>query len=856
MLSISNSCGRFGAQNSIEYDNEKRLTVALQNPLYSPESFSLNSTAPVLKASSNVKYKVSLDDFEFYKSSIPFSLPAHIVVTEGKVSSGNVSLAFIDFGDEKQIRNLVGENVDSKYTSTKFRAGLCNYSFNTSSGLFDFQKCFGNLPTFPETALNARFFWLHIDTKSLKASTQTVGVSANLALKNIDLSDSLPWDIVKSLDEVPSIHTNLTDIVLPSGKHINSSLSFSLGETTNEKRVEKKEVILQQIITAMSGLSVRSRYQFAKGDRPDEPAQDGLGYKFGGKDTVTRSKPNGTCSHKVYGVDCSGMLSLGAQAAGLQIPDGTSAQSSENSWNEALGGANAIAKMKSLNAKAELLTGDLAYWSKGHIGVILHEHNSTAISILQSNGVATPTDGELDKFKKPMTIAQNCAKNLGPNRGPREVEYNQFKKNFKSDPSKFLRLIAIPKIAELSINSGTLKGETEVHILGTGFEKGVRVKIGTADAVAPQVVSENEIIVKTPTHDKAEKVNILVTNFVQNSPESDVPSNTNIQFEYKDEALTIDDFAYQQNDAAALSDLNTTTGDVGTVEVEAGQYIYVFGNGLKNATFKIPGTSEILTGTTVTIPASDALFATGKDVIKIQIPTSVSPGFSGPINTSKTTEGVTTQANSTRQIQIKSVGDYSVFTYFNVQKNIPSELSTNENCLLYSKVPDFYVIYSVSKLTINKGSDAGNSYLFKDYAGAVCTAGGGWENITLKNFTPASIDSKENYSLILRVQTEGDPAAEEAIYGKSKVTSVTQRVAKPEMCDSEITNVDYLLARHLLHKCEYDPMTDSWPCERTWTDWTTMRDGTPRVRTISNNCEVNFIENFKAKALQQSLDRI
>lgn len=152
---------------------------------------------------------------------------------------------------------------------------------------------------------------------------------------------------------------------------------------------EKNDTITEMILFADT-YADRSLWRYGATSGPnDGPAQDGLAYSYGSKDTDRHEPPAGTCHTRVHGLDCSGLVYLSATFAGLQVPTGTAeVQSDPKVWKVPVGSALAMQRLED----ASYETGDIVSWIRPdrkvhHIGIV---EIGNAIRVYQSHGSAGP----------------------------------------------------------------------------------------------------------------------------------------------------------------------------------------------------------------------------------------------------------------------------------------------------------------------------------------------------------------------------------------------------------------------------------------------------------------------------------
>lgn len=238
------------------------------------------------------------------------------------------------------------------------------------------------------------------------------------------------------------------------------------------------------------------------------PIQIGIGYVYGSKD-YTVAKKNGDCTNKIHGLDCSGLLKLLLERAGVQITsDGTSALSDVNVINAALAATPAYTdlKYKQLENKIpanQFENGDIVYFLKdiiqtdkkgnpvgtvkvvNHIGIVASTGNITSpLFIYQSNG----TNSKSTYQKDGITIKKRgCEFNLNKDgRGPHCIPISKFITWDGFTDYKVLRLIAPskpnpPPALSTSVNLTIIDGDNQNGTLGMNLPKPLIVKVTNAN---------------------------------------------------------------------------------------------------------------------------------------------------------------------------------------------------------------------------------------------------------------------------------------------------------------------------------------------------------------------------------------
>lgn len=243
---------------------------------------------------------------------------------------------------------------------------------------------------------------------------------------------------LEAIDAAPDAIVDPSKIILPNGQTLeqynknNPSASGARNqplETTpppSGPRKRKNDAV-QSMLNEAIRLSDRSKWVFAAEkdsagkDDPDKPAQNGLGYVYGSRTVSARTKPNppGGCTYAAYGVDCSGLMYIIANAAGiaLKTSDTSATLADPKNWPIPSDWRLSLEVVTDGTIQA----GDVVVWS-GHIGIAINSD-----SFISSTGA--PGD---------------CEKNIKKPRGPRALAFSAWKEGGKvSPPSKVLRLVEV-----------------------------------------------------------------------------------------------------------------------------------------------------------------------------------------------------------------------------------------------------------------------------------------------------------------------------------------------------------------------------------------------------------------------------
>lgn len=260
--------------------------------------------------------------------------------------------------------------------------------------------------------------------------------------------EGLAPEQVAEIDAMPSTDFDLDSMVLPNGWSAAAYLEY-WGYSTNLQARPASGLALSErgavdagpqaqknlviALMSQSGLFLADRDMHTFDGLPpqdgvERPAQNGIGYVWGGKDYTTRSMPPDadiagnpfdppSCrEHLIHGVDASGFVVEMASAAGFTLNPSihdAHAQSNPDTWNELLL-ANGLDKIRyealSITNPTDLEPGDIIYWNNSdgvahHIGFVGMDAEGNT-TIIQSYG----------------SRSHACEENFGELRGPRQID--------------------------------------------------------------------------------------------------------------------------------------------------------------------------------------------------------------------------------------------------------------------------------------------------------------------------------------------------------------------------------------------------------------------------------------------------
>lgn len=247
----------------------------------------------------------------------------------------------------------------------------------------------------------------------------------------------LPPELEAQLAAQPTTSYTLDEIVLPNGRTVAEVLAeCGLGSGPGGQHSARmhqalsavgpqtqKAILLARMLATAHWLTDRSEHQHLQEDDVNgvpSPAQNGLAYVWGGKDknVYERKVAKKYCTTMaLYGLDCSGFITMVAGGAGVDVKD-NGADQNANTLKDPVVWTTAFARMglTKIYAKdvgklhpSELESGDIVFWymkpespsTATHTGMILSPGDSTLV-LFQSEGGDT------------------CEINTRSDRGPRQ----------------------------------------------------------------------------------------------------------------------------------------------------------------------------------------------------------------------------------------------------------------------------------------------------------------------------------------------------------------------------------------------------------------------------------------------------
>ncbi len=201
----------------------------------------------------------------------------------------------------------------------------------------------------------------------------------------------LSLDEIEYLDSLTPQSVDKTNVILPNGTSLAQFVLQNKASIIPEASPLDSTQTLAKLISDMLARAIQltEPVNYAEDcctPNVRGPAQSKLAYSFGSKDeTIRQRPPAGLCTTAVYGLDCSGLVYLAANAAGIKLPIVEAAKmANPYIWNNAIPKDWSIA-YKKVDA-GSLLPGDIVVWAKGHVGISAGA--GTNPGIIQSSGTS------------------------------------------------------------------------------------------------------------------------------------------------------------------------------------------------------------------------------------------------------------------------------------------------------------------------------------------------------------------------------------------------------------------------------------------------------------------------------------
>ncbi len=225
-----------------------------------------------------------------------------------------------------------------------------------------------------------------------------------------------------SIEAPTNLSEALPDDVKMSMRHINQTIALPPASNATQRK--------QDVIDTMVGVATFlgcgratppcTSWNFSADSTSPvtHPAQKGLAYVYGGKTPSVRTLPVDGCPQYLYGVDCSGLISVIATYVGMTAPNGSAAQADPSNWSIPPDWGLTLTTV----TDGSQAIGDLVVWN-GHIGILTTAPG--VVNVISSTGKA----GE-------------CTKNANPPRGPRSLSLASLANSGLGQPTTVLRLTA------------------------------------------------------------------------------------------------------------------------------------------------------------------------------------------------------------------------------------------------------------------------------------------------------------------------------------------------------------------------------------------------------------------------------
>jgi uncharacterized protein (TIGR02145 family) len=368
------------------------------------------------------------------------------------------------------------------FATTLFAQGNFNIKFKNG---YDFNIQRNNIDSIKFDASNG-YMLIH-QFGSTYADSISIEIIDTLKfnMDSLVLDETPPDSFNIAIENAPDTIVQIEDIILDNGQSAFDFLQNIDPGWMSDAPYSRNFVIVDasflnsqdQRNLLISRLFDVGRYLVTDANHTHGGAQpNGLAYVYGGKKISVISRPspptnpssNTTCApdpgcdlDTLYGLDCSGMVSLMAKLSGLRVPEGNcTILSNPTVWNGGLTASSShnFDKLKYIAVPgpippSQLKNGDIIFLPSSsstgyeHMGIVLSQSGDTNIKVFESHG----------KSYLCPTLGDPCTQNTTAGRGPRMVNINTgtlfnqlFGSNFLT-----LRLIAKPMLGSSNATNVT-----------------------------------------------------------------------------------------------------------------------------------------------------------------------------------------------------------------------------------------------------------------------------------------------------------------------------------------------------------------------------------------------------------------
>jgi hypothetical protein len=314
-------------------------------------------------------------------------------------------------------------------------------------------------------------------------------------------ADQLNDEAVAVLDTCRRANFKLQDLVLPDGRNLQDYLkatepgALHRNTATTFTYNDRKSYVIA-LMTYQAWWLTQDR-TYPAGTGINEPEQtSGLGYVLGGKQTQTRQSAldlnTGTCDDKIYGIDCSGLISNIAYFAHLvNPPAGTSNQQIPANWEKVL--KNSYSEFANVKVErvenlpnSKLIPGDIVFFRPkegsaiNHVGIILQD-NKGNLALINSYGNGSAKCTENYNYIR-----------LGVKKGPTQISLTGRGKNIDNFLGKAAQRATTLRIVD-DPGFFIVSGDNQVAKMGAVLPTPLKVRVIGSDG---QPQSGTKIIFK------------------------------------------------------------------------------------------------------------------------------------------------------------------------------------------------------------------------------------------------------------------------------------------------------------------------------------------------------------------------
>ena len=234
---------------------------------------------------------------------------------------------------------------------------------------------------------------------------------------NGNFTDALTEQELQNIEDtgVDSI-AHFADAIFDNGTSINewitkydSAYKYAYGRASETSSFQNTYLFIARMTRAGTDLVNDKLHQIAT-----QP--NGLAYVYGSKSiTNITAEQTAVCKSPFYGVDCSGMIYIMANAAGVPLPVGSTNDYANTAvWNKAFSNSPVLNELEMANLGQypieDIIPGDIIVAPGSHIGFVYHNKPSLSLGVLNSLGSPKATCTKNSDAKHGPIISSSVSK--------------------------------------------------------------------------------------------------------------------------------------------------------------------------------------------------------------------------------------------------------------------------------------------------------------------------------------------------------------------------------------------------------------------------------------------------------------